>query len=122
MKIQQIAIAIGAILLSLTTATGSQAKDFEVRFNKAELETAAGAERVYHRLYDVAEDLCQYEFSHSFATKSKLRFDRCVRRTVKEFVWQVDHPKVDQAYAALPVRRIKDRKIRTAKFLKNKTR
>lgn len=107
----------GLLIAAAIFSSAAQARDFSVSYSKAELETTQGAEQVYHRIYDTAEQLCDLEFEQYPTSKTKLRYDRCLRRTVKEFVWQIDHPKIDQVYAALPVRRLKDRPVKTAKLM-----
>jgi UrcA family protein len=112
-------LTAGLLIAAAILSPSAQAKEFSVSYSKAELATASGASQVYHRIYDQAEKLCDLEFKQFSSSKTKLRYQRCLRRTVKEFVWQVDHPNVDKAYAALPVRRLKDRPVKTAELAKS---
>jgi len=112
-------IAAAALVMASALASTAQAKDFDVRYKKTELTSIEGATQIYHRIYDTAEDLCDYQFKNYPSSKTKARYNRCLRRTVKEFVGQIDHPNVDQAYAALPVRRIQDRVKQPVLLVKN---
>lgn len=112
-------LTAGLLIAAAILSPAAQAKEFSVSYSKAELATASGAAQVYHRIYDQAEKLCDLEFKQYTSSKTKLRYQRCLRRTVKEYVWQIDHPNVDQVYAALPVRRNKDRLVKTTQLAKS---
>lgn len=100
MKNQTYICVTGLVLASLSFAMPAQASEFEVRYTKSELATQAGAENVFHRIHKAAEAHCSYQFTLIYASKSRARYDRCMRRTIKGLVAQVNHPHMDQAHAS----------------------
>ena len=114
-------LAAGLIIATTAFASTADATEFSVSYSKSELTSVAGAAQVYQRILETSEDLCDLEFSQFASSKTKLRFERCLRRTTKEFVSQVDHPFVDQVHAALPFRRNKHQDVESIKLAKNNT-
>ena len=95
---------------AISVAPSAYAKDMHIRYSKAELATPVGVERVYHRIHVAAEEVCDYQFGRPYAQKSRARFERCVRRTAKEIVGMVGHPKLDSLQAARPYLRKQERR------------
>jgi|GEM_PF-5141155 len=102
-------LSAGIVIAAALFAPAAQAQEFEVRYKKTELTSFDGAVQVYQRIYETAQAHCDYQFKTFSSSKTRTRYDRCLRRTVKEIVGQIDHPNIDRAYAALPVKRIRGR-------------
>lgn len=101
MSIRKSVMTLTAIILATAAMqAGAVAKDFSVNYKKSELTTMSGAQAVFSRVETAAIDLCRFEAKESFATKSNLRLDRCIRRTKKEFVQMIGGEKLQRVYAA----------------------
>ena len=89
-KIFLLALALGGI------AGGAEAGT--VKTTTAELSTPAGAEQVYQRIYEAAKTDCEDQFVSPYAVKTKMRYQRCLRASVKHMVSDVGHTNLDLAY------------------------
>lgn len=97
-------ILAGAATLSAMSVGTTYAQGQQLRYAPSELSTLSGTEEVYSRIHEAAIELCGEEYGGFRLVTHKAERERCVVEVVREFVSEIDHPRLDQVHADAALR------------------
>lgn len=78
-------LALALTLVSTSVSAQEPAETIEFRYAQSELSTSSGTEQVYHRLYELVDEICDKEYGR-FAPRHQSRKQRCAQDIITEIV------------------------------------
>ena len=83
------AILVACLLAASNAVADDQVRSETIKFADLKVDTAAGAEALYHRIYGAAQRVCGYEATSVW---SQTVWRSCVRPTVDATVAKANNP------------------------------